>query len=154
MHKTWNIYAYSRFHIIISLWIPNLVNCDTLSFASSRFSLYSTIFFYFNQKKVLYNCVVRWTEHKLRFRKMFWVQLRQLMWKNFLIRTRSKVSHCSHLLLIKFWKYLEILHVILCVLQIRVIIELVWPLILFVILALVRYVHTHMHCLFTWSTVY
>ncbi len=37
---------------------------------------------------------------------MFWVQLRQLMWKNILIRTRSKVSH---LLLIKFWKCLQIL---------------------------------------------
>ncbi|XP_059350163.1 phospholipid-transporting ATPase ABCA1-like [Daphnia carinata] len=43
--------------------------------------------------------------------KMFWMQLRQLMWKNLLIRSRSKL---------------------------RVITELVWPIILFVILALVR----------------
>ncbi|XP_046463654.1 ATP-binding cassette sub-family A member 7-like isoform X2 [Daphnia pulex] len=42
---------------------------------------------------------------------MFWVQLRQLMWKNLLIRKRSKI---------------------------RVATELVWPVILFVILALVR----------------
>jgi hypothetical protein len=67
---------------------------------------------------------------------MFWMQLRQLMWKNLLIRKRSKVW-CHDFLFQRVFSNCLITKINL---QIRVITELVWPIILFVILALVRYV--------------
>ena len=61
---------------------------------------------------------------------MFFLQLRQLMWKNFIIRKRSKVRTLITFIveLSKIVRYE----------QVRLIAELVWPIFLFSILALVR----------------
>ena len=62
----------------------------------------------------------------------FFLQLKLLVWKNYTLRKRQWVGIC---LVIKMWKYSEynMYHF-----QGRLIVEIVWPLILFLILFLVR----------------
>ena len=67
---------------------------------------------------------------------MFFLQLRQLLWKNFTIRKRSKVKSNNLL----SWFTQVSFNSFLCphYLQFRVATELIWPCILFLILAWVR----------------
>lgn len=64
---------------------------------------------------------------------MFFLQLRQLVWKNALARSRSKVTiyviRFTAMFIISFEYFYS---------QVRLATELIWPLTIFIILALVR----------------